>query len=76
VYDTDTAIKEVLVPQFRIFILSALTCTAAGAAATPVNITVKPDLVREHFAGPGFQCEMFLDSLPKEYVDQDRLDHN
>jgi hypothetical protein len=49
----------------RFFIISAV----AGAAA-PVNIVVKPDLVREHFAGPGFQCEMFLDSAPKEYFDQ------
>jgi hypothetical protein len=52
-------------PVFRIFILLVF-----ASAATPANITVKPDLVREHFAGPGFQCEMFLDSAPKEYFDQ------
>jgi hypothetical protein len=40
------------------------------AAAAPVTITIEPALVREHFAGPGFQCEMFLDAAPKEYFDQ------
>ena len=57
-------------PLFRILIVSAFASGAAVAAAAPVNITVRPDLVRQHFAGPGFQCEMFLDSAPKEYFDQ------
>lgn len=54
---------------FRILVFSAFA-SAAAAAATPVKITIGRDLVREHFPGPGFQCEMFLDSAPKEYFDQ------
>jgi catechol 2,3-dioxygenase-like lactoylglutathione lyase family enzyme len=52
----------------RILIAAALASSAAVASS--VNIVVKPDLVRRHFAGPGFQCEMFLDSCTKEYFDQ------
>jgi hypothetical protein len=53
-----------------LFRLVSFIATAAAAIAAPVTITVKPDLVREHFAGPGFQCEFFRDSAPKEYYDQ------
>jgi hypothetical protein len=54
---------------FRISIASFLLGAAAGAAE-PAEIVVTPNLVRQHFAGAGFQCEMFLDSCTKEYFDE------
>ena len=54
---------------FRTFIVSVFALGAV-AAAGPVNVVVKADLVREHFAGPGFQCEFFRDSCTKEFYDQ------
>lgn len=64
------SLEDFLMPLFRILIVSAFASGAVAAAAAPVSVVVKPDLVRQHFAGPGFQCEMFLDSATKEYFDQ------
>lgn len=57
-------------PICLILIVLALASGAVAAGAPLVNITVKPDLVRQHFAGPGFQCEFFRDSCTKEYFEQ------
>src|SRR5579859_295242 len=54
----------------RILVIAAFASCLTRAVAAPASIVVKPDLVRQHFAGAGFQCEMFLDSAPKEYFDQ------
>jgi hypothetical protein len=57
--------------MFRLRICVALACIqGAGAAAATINVVVRPELVRRHFAGVGFHAEMFLDSATKEYFDQ------
>ena len=57
-------------PLFRILVVLAFAYGAVAASAAPANVVVKPDLVRQHFAGPGFQCEFFRDSCTKEFYDQ------
>jgi hypothetical protein len=47
-----------------------LSLGQAAAARKPVQVVVAKDLVREHFAGPGFHAEMFLDSATKDFFDQ------
>ena len=54
----------------RTFIAFTLISTGIAGAANSTNIAVGPAIVRQHFAGPGFQCEMFLDSCTKEFYDQ------
>lgn len=59
-----------MVSRFRLFIALLFASTTLATAATPVNIDIKPDLVRQHFAGPGCQCELFLDYAPANAFDQ------
>jgi len=54
-------------PSRFLFLISAGAAIVTSGAAAPADIAVKPDLVREHFAGPGFQFETFHDYAPKSF---------
>ena len=48
----------------------ALGLAFAAQAQGPERIAISRSLVREHFGGPGFQAEMFLDTATPEFFDQ------
>jgi hypothetical protein len=58
--------------MIRVWAALALICgwAPAGASQPSVTVTVTGNLVREHFGGPGFQAEMFLDTATPEFFDQ------
>ncbi len=47
-----------------------LGLSPAADAQAPVTVTVTPRLVRQHFGGPGFHAEMFLDTATPQFYDQ------